>query len=138
MKSRRRSRVTADIQVIPDPRTGAPAYAVVPIADYEALIAAAEDREDVAAAAAARARLAAGGESFPLDLLKAVDMGLNSVRAFREYRELSQAELARRAGVRQATVSDVEGGKFGTVVTMVRIARALDVDLELLVPESPE
>ena len=57
------------------------------------------------------------------------------MRAFREYRGISGAELARRVGLDQSTISNIETGKtHGTLTTMSRIARALGVGLGNLVP----
>ena len=51
------------------------------------------------------------------------------LQALRERRGLSQAELARRSGVSQATISRIEAGKTRGVdlVTLDRLARALGV-----------
>ena len=125
---------TEDVQMINDPRTGEATYAVVPIAEYRALVAAAEDRADAATVDAGRAYLAAGGETFPAALVDLIMDGAAPVRAYREYRKLTQRQLAEKAGVRQATVSELEGGQLGTVATMRRIAKALQVDLDLLLP----
>lgn len=59
------------------------------------------------------------------------------VRAIREVRELTQAQLAEILGTRYTNVSGVERGVRGlTVQQVVRLARALDVSTDaLLVPE---
>jgi DNA-binding XRE family transcriptional regulator len=50
------------------------------------------------------------------------------VRELREKRVLTQAELAHKAGVRAATVADIEGGKHQPRPSTIRkIAAALDV-----------
>lgn len=53
------------------------------------------------------------------------------IRELREARELSQRELARRAGVRQPSLSAIENGqaKRVDVVMLEDIAKALGVDL---------
>jgi transcriptional regulator with XRE-family HTH domain len=53
------------------------------------------------------------------------------IRTIRESRNLSQAELARRAGMKQGAISRIESSDYGkwSVSTLKRIARALDVPL---------
>lgn len=52
------------------------------------------------------------------------------VAAKRQQRNMTQAELARRVGVRQATISDVENGKADIRVgTLFAILNVLDVRL---------
>ena len=55
-----------------------------------------------------------------------------ALRRFRHKHDLTQAELARKAGVRQGTVSQVENGletvKFTTVVDLLR---ALDLEVTI-------
>jgi transcriptional regulator with XRE-family HTH domain len=53
----------------------------------------------------------------------------------RETKSLSQAELARRAGVPQSTISRIEAGETGsiTLANLERLADALDVNAALLV-----
>jgi transcriptional regulator with XRE-family HTH domain len=54
------------------------------------------------------------------------------LRAIREARCLSQAELAERAGVRQATVSHAESGAMVQYATIRKLARALRVKASAL------
>ncbi len=61
--------------------------------------------------------------------------GGNRVKLFREHRGLIQARLAKAAGITQIYVSQIESGKRrGSAPVLRAIARALKVDLELLVP----
>lgn len=57
------------------------------------------------------------------------------VRELREKRGMSQAELGKAAGVRQATVSDIENGRVTGVKlgTLEKLARALDVPAQRLI-----
>jgi transcriptional regulator with XRE-family HTH domain len=51
------------------------------------------------------------------------------LRALRTAAKLTQAQLAEKAGVRQATVSDLESGKGRRLlVVMDKLARALGVE----------
>lgn len=57
------------------------------------------------------------------------------IKELREAKALSQSELARRAGVRQATLSAIEAGKTRRVDfdVMERLAEALGVDPGFLI-----
>jgi DNA-binding XRE family transcriptional regulator len=56
------------------------------------------------------------------------------VTVWREHRQLSQAELARRSGVNRIQIIDIEAGrKTGSVTTLKKLAVALGVDLDDLV-----
>lgn len=58
----------------------------------------------------------------------------DNVKALREGKGYSQAELARLANVSQPMVNDYEKGKkLPTIVTGVDLARALDTTVEKLV-----
>ena len=100
-------------------------------------MAAAEDAEDRAAVLGVRARLASGAETLvPAEVVEALDGGENPVRVFRRFRELRQAELAEAAGIRQGYLSEIErGAKAPSLATARALARALGVDLELLLPD---
>jgi DNA-binding XRE family transcriptional regulator len=103
----------------------------IPRAEYLRLLEAAEMLADVAAYDRA---MAAGGESFPLDVVKRILDGENPVRMIREWRGISAAELARRASLHRVQVHDIESGKSaGSVATMRAIASALEVPLDDLV-----
>ena len=99
--------------------------------DYEALLSAAEDADD---------RVAIDARSdepmLPHDDAMAILRGeLHPVAAWRKARGLTQAELGSRAGVRGATISDIEASKSaGRFDVMQRIAEVLNVDLDDLAP----
>ncbi|WP_339747702.1 helix-turn-helix domain-containing protein [uncultured Maricaulis sp.] len=53
-----------------------------------------------------------------------------AVRRFRRLRKYTQAALANKAGLRQGTISDVEGGLEGVrLSTIMDLLRALDLEL---------
>lgn len=62
------------------------------------------------------------------------------IREVRQLRGLTQAELAERADVRRATVSQLERGESKAVYFDVldRLARALDIAPALLIEETPD
>src|ERR1700744_2332282 len=73
---------------------------------------------------------------------KALQEQLGSrLRALRLSRNESQEQLASRAGIGKATLQRLEEGRSGTIVTLLRVLRALGLDnLDALVPgveESP-
>ena len=51
------------------------------------------------------------------------------VRRHRRQREWTQAELAARAGTRQATISQIEGGQDVRYSTIADVLAALDLEL---------
>ena len=101
---------------------------VLPARDFERLTALAEDGEDIAAARATLARVAAGEGTMPGEVLGAVlDEGLHPITAWRRYRGLSQVELARRTGLSQVWLSRIEsGGGTGSAATRRKVAEALE------------
>lgn len=82
------------------------------------------------------ARIAAGEETWPLEIVEARANGENSIAVFRKYRGLTVSDLAASAGISQPYLSEIEGGKkTGSVAVLKRIATALNVDLDDLVME---
>jgi mRNA interferase RelE/StbE len=103
----------------------------IPRAEYDRLLEAAEMLADIAAFDRAAA---AGGEGMPADALRRIVTGENPTRVIREWRGLTAAELARRAGIHRVQLHDIESGKrVGSVETLRRLAEALDVPLDDLV-----
>ena len=127
-----------EVQVIRDD-AGAPAFAVVPWARYEALAATAEDARDAAIADAVRADLAAGRqELLPTAMVARLVAGESPIRVWREHRGLTQAQLANAAGLKQGYVSELESGRKTnpTIETLIQIARPLGCTLDDLVVEA--
>jgi DNA-binding XRE family transcriptional regulator len=110
-------------------------FAMLPAEDYRRLLALAEDREDEIAADNARARREAGEEYVPADLVNRIIDGESALKVWREYRGLSQVQLAKVANCRLATISEIENGKAQGKPRLWRaFAEALQVDLEDIVP----
>lgn len=109
--------------------------AVLPEAEYRALIDAAEEAADVAAVRRFNEHLATGEEELlPAEMANRILDGENPVRVWREYRGLNARALAAKAGITPAYLSQIETGKReGAVETMKRLAGALDVSLDDLV-----
>ncbi len=100
----------------------------IPEAEYERLVADSEMLADLAAYDAAKAE---AGEGMPLAVFYRIVGGENPVKVIREWRGLTQAELARRADMHRVQLHDIETGKSrGSVDTLKAIAVALDVPLD--------
>jgi len=105
---------------------------VLPEAEYDALIEAVEEAEDLAAVAEYKDRLAKGeDDSIPSEMVGRLLDGENPIRVWREHRKLSAKELAEQAGIAQAYLSQIETGRRkGQVSTLRRIANALNLSLD--------
>jgi DNA-binding XRE family transcriptional regulator len=104
-----------------------------------------EDDDDIAAVAAARiddarfaARIAAERgapveTTIPIEVVEAKLDGAHPVRAWRDYRGWTQSDLADRTGVRRDLIAQIETHrKKGSILTLARLARVLDVPIEAL------
>ncbi len=92
---------------------------------------AAEEAADLAAYEEARAP---DEEAFPLEVAERLVAGAHPIKVFREYRGMTQAELARQAGLSPMYISQIETGRRGgSTKALRRIAAALDIDLADLV-----
>jgi DNA-binding XRE family transcriptional regulator len=105
---------------------------ILPLADYERLVGAAEDLSDVRAYDRAKQRLAAGeDETIPAKFVDRMLDGENKLRVWREYRGLTVKGLAEAAGLAAAYISQIEtGAREGTIETFKKIAAALRVDID--------
>ena len=119
--------MTDHVQIIRD-GTGKPAFAVLPMADYERLI---EAADETIGARAFDTYVANRPETFPDDVAERLVNGESPVKVFREYRGLTQRQLGELAGINQAYVSQIEANaRAGTVEVLKRIAEGLRVDLD--------
>lgn len=122
--------MTNHVQIIHD-STGNPAFAVLPISDYERLV---EAADDTIGSRAFDAYTAAKPETFPDDIAERLINGENPVKVFREYRGLTQRQLGERAGINQAYVCQIEAGsRAGTVEVLKRLAETLQLELDDLI-----
>lgn len=84
---------------------------ILPAAEFERLVTLAEDGDDRRSAVNTLGRIESGEGTMPGAVLGAIlDDGLHPIAAWRKHRGLSQAELARQAGVSQVWLSRVEAG----------------------------
>lgn len=105
---------------------------VLPEAEYDAILEALEDAEDLLAVQDFRKRLEAGEEEFvPAEFADRIIDGESPIRVYRELRGLSAKDLAEKAGIAQAYLSQLETGKReGPVATLKKIAQVLGVSID--------
>ncbi|MBY3472091.1 helix-turn-helix domain-containing protein [Rhizobium laguerreae] len=108
--------------------------AVIPEAEYLRMIEALEDRLDVEAAREILARIKDGTEEvIPAEFVNRLLDGENTVKVWREFREMTVDELAEKAGIGVSDLSAIEtsecDGSFGSIK---KIAAALRVSVDEL------
>ena len=106
--------------------------AVLPLADYERLLDAAEDLVEVTAYDTAMRLFASGKEeAVPTEFARRLIAGERPVRVWRDIRGLSGKALAEKAGLSAESLSQIETGeREGTLDLMRRLAEALGVTLD--------
>jgi len=104
----------------------------IPRAEYNRLRAAAEELADFQAYDRAAAGLKSGDdELIPADYVNRLLNGENALLVYRDLRGLTQATLAKQAGVNRVTVAEIETGrKQGSVATLRALANSLGVSLD--------
>ncbi len=117
------------VQVIE--KDGRPEWAVIPYGEYERLIEAAENMEDVRDYDAVKKALGNGSEELvPSDVADQLLNGENPLRVWRKHRGLSVSELAAACGLTPAAVSQIENGKRSPSIEKLKaIAAALNVEV---------
>ncbi len=107
-------------------------FAVVPIDEYQRLIADAARASDVAEVRRfRRARRAGQAETVPAAVVDRLLSGEAPLRVWREHRGLSARGLADAAGISAPYVSQIEAGRrHPTVAVLARLADALRVELD--------
>ena len=110
---------------------------VVRAEDFRRLEELAQDAEDVIEALAIEARIKAGEGTVPGEVVRMMIVDeMHPVAAWRRYRGLSQAALARAAGLSQVWISRIErNGGYGSRATRKSLAAALDAPLWALEDE---
>lgn len=109
--------------------------AMLPLAEYELLLSAAEDHADVAAAAKAQARREMGEEYVPSSVVDRLLAGENPLRVWRTHRGLSLDELGKMVGRQSSFLSKLErGANEGGVRLWASLAQALKVSLDDILP----
>lgn len=111
------------------------------LADYQALISAVEDAEDIASLRSAEAHenaigtAAARADHLSDDLVGRLLDGGPPLRIWREHRGLTAQALADAAGVSRSYLTEIETGqKPGSIAFFRAVAAALGVSLDDLMP----
>ncbi len=122
-----------DIQIIE--RDGKPEWAVLPYEEYLQLLDQSELLEDIRDFDTINAAIDRREEELiPSEVVYAILDGENPIKVWREYRELTQQQLAETAGISKPYLSQIETGKrIGTAEILSAIAKALDVSLDEVV-----
>ncbi|MGH6898359.1 MAG: helix-turn-helix transcriptional regulator [Geminicoccaceae bacterium] len=111
---------------------GKPAYVVVRYELWRDLLEQAEDADAVRAYD--RAKAEHDQKTVPIAVADALLAGEHPIRVWREYRRMTQDQLAQAAGVRRAYIAQLESGKRrGSTKVRADIAQALGVDIEDLI-----
>ncbi|RKP57655.1 helix-turn-helix domain-containing protein [Pararobbsia silviterrae] len=114
-------------------RDGTVEFAVVPIELWNRVASLVEHLDDTALFD--RAKAEDDGTRIPAAVLNAELDGAHPIRAWREYRKLTQDALSDASGISKAYLSQIEGGKrTGTAKIYTAIAKALDVSVDVLLP----
>lgn len=94
----------------------------------------AEMLADVKAYDTAKARIERGeDELIPLEITELRLAGESAVKIWREYRGLTQEDLAKASGVSRPMIAAIEAGhKRGGIETLKKLSKALRVDLDHL------
>ncbi len=116
-------------------QNGQPEYAVLPVSEYLELLKKAEMMEDVTDYDKANAELASGeDELVPEQVADALLDGDNPIKVWRNFRGLSQLELAERISRSQSYVAKLESGqRKGSLEVFKAISAALGVDVDDLI-----
>ena len=109
-------------------------FAALPMDELKKLMEHAEMLADVKAFDAVKARIQGGeDELIPLELTERRLAGESTTKIWREYRGLTQQQLANASKVSRPMIAAIEAKtKRGGIGTLKKLARALGVDLDHL------
>lgn len=116
-------------------KNGKPEWAVLPYEEYQRLVAEAEMLQDIRDYDEVKLAIANGEEELiPSEVTYALLDGQNPIRVWREFRGLTQQQVADTAGISKPYMSQLETGqRKGTAEVLAAIARALNVSLDDLI-----
>jgi DNA-binding XRE family transcriptional regulator len=119
----------SDVQLIL--KEGQPEYAVLPYDLYAQLVEDADMLQAIRDFDDAKQAIANDEELIPAHVPYAIIDGDNPIKVWREYRGLTQKDLAQAAGISASYLSQIETGKReGTTAVLQAIARALNLILD--------
>ena len=109
-------------------------FAVIPLHELKRLIEVAEMASDGQAYDEAKAGLARGGdELIPFEIIERRLAGERKLKIWREYRGLTQEDLAAASKVSRSMIAAIEAGhRRGGIATLKKLAVALRVELDNL------
>ncbi|HEY5503637.1 MAG TPA: helix-turn-helix transcriptional regulator [Sedimentisphaerales bacterium] len=121
------------VQVIE--RNGQPEWAILPYEEYLQLVEQAETLQDIQDYDRIKAAVESGEEEvIPAGVAFTLAVGESPVKVWREYRQLTQQQLAELVGMSVPFLSRIETAKRKTSMkTMVAIAKALRVTVDDLI-----
>ncbi len=116
-------------------QNGKPEYAVLPYPEYLVLVEQAEMLEDIRSYDNAKKSIASGNEElFPASVVDALADGENPIKVWREYRGLTQQQVAEEIGISVPFVSQLETEKRrASIEVMKKLASMLHVEIDDLV-----
>jgi DNA-binding XRE family transcriptional regulator len=119
-------------------RNGQPEWAILPYEDYLRLVKQAELLEDSQDYDRIKSAVESGDEEvLPSEIVYALADGENPVKVWREYRKLTQEQLAGTAKISAPYLSQIETGKRkASTKVLVAIAGALQVNVDDLITKS--
>jgi len=128
--------MSAQIQIIE--KDGKPEWAVIPYNLYLQLSEEAEMLQDIRDYDAEKVAIERGEEELiPGEVVFALLDGENPIKVWRQYRRLTQSQLATSVGISISYLSQLETGKrAGTTDVLMAIAKALHVNLDDLLNQS--
>ena len=110
---------------------GEPEYAVIPWAEYTRLTNPSRPESELTDEELYDRAKAEPGEYFPAAVTKRLVAGDNPIKVYREYRGMTQADLARRVTISAMYLSQIEtGNRGGSTKVMSALAKALRVDID--------
>jgi DNA-binding XRE family transcriptional regulator len=103
---------------------------VIPIEEWQRIVAVLEDRAD---SAAVRAFFRNPTETYPDAVVAAILNGTHPIKALREHRRLTQAQLAKASGTNSIYLSQIERGTRRAGRKLLdKLSKVLGVDPSLL------
>jgi DNA-binding XRE family transcriptional regulator len=108
-----------------------PEFVIIPYLEYEAILAELEDKADIKLIDEFHAN---PQETFSLEIAQKISNGENPIKVFRELRGISQANLAKKAGISRQYLNQIENKtRIGSAKTLKKMASLLNIDLNLLI-----
>lgn len=119
-----------NVQVIN--QNGKPEYAVLPYTDYLVLVEQAEMLDDIESYDDVKKSIAKGDEELiSAAVINALADGENPIKVWREFRQLTQQQVAQKVGISVPFISQLETEKRNASADVMRkLASLLKVDIE--------